>query len=107
MFRQTRNRIVVLNKCRRLVGVRSTLRYLLIRVGKALGIGEPENWHVRPRQVQYVLTARLRDSSDMSVFHQIFIIEEYSGLRDLGNVSLVLDLGANVGFSSAYLLSCF
>lgn len=43
----------------------------------------------------------------MSVFHQVFIDEEYACLRNLRNVSLVLDLGANVGFSSAYFLSCF
>ncbi len=43
----------------------------------------------------------------MEVFHQIFICEEYSTLRGLENVSQVLDLGANVGYSSAYFLSCF
>jgi FkbM family methyltransferase len=43
----------------------------------------------------------------MQVFYQIFEIEEYSVLRDLSDVSLVIDLGANVGFSSAYFLSCF
>jgi FkbM family methyltransferase len=43
----------------------------------------------------------------MYVFHQIFVAEEYSVLRELKNVSLVLDLGANVGYSSAYFLTCF
>lgn len=43
----------------------------------------------------------------MSVFYQIFISEEYLSLRNLRNVSVVLDLGANVGFSSAYFLNCF
>jgi FkbM family methyltransferase len=107
MLLQTRYRIVLLNRWRKLIGVGPTLRWLLIRVGKKLGFGGTEMWRVRPRQVEHALTARLRDSSDMSVFHQIFIFEEYSSLRDLGNVSLVLDLGANVGFSSAYFLSCF
>jgi len=101
------HRIVSWNEWRRLVGVRSALDWLLIRAGKRLGIAEPERWRVRPRQVQHVLTARLRESSDMSVFHQVFVGEEYSSLRDLKNVSVVLDLGANVGFSSAYFLSCF
>jgi len=107
MFSRSRHSIASLNKWIRRVGVQSTLRYLLIRVGKKLGIRGPAGWRVRPRQVQHVLTARLRGSSDMGVFHQIFVFEEYSRLRDLGNVSLVLDLGANVGFSSAYFLSCF
>jgi len=43
----------------------------------------------------------------MSVFHQIFICQEYSCLRELKEPSLVLDLGANVGFSAAYFLSVF
>ena len=50
---------------------------------------------------------RLHGSSDISVFDQIFVSEEYSCLRDLKDIRLVLDLGANVGFSSAYFLSCF
>jgi FkbM family methyltransferase len=43
----------------------------------------------------------------MEVFDQIFICQEYSCLRDLNEPSLVLDLGANVGFSAAYFLSVF
>jgi FkbM family methyltransferase len=90
-----------------LVGVRSTLHWLLIRIRLVLGAGEPKVWRVRPRAVQHALTVRLRDSSDMSVFRQIFSQDEYSSLRNLENVSMVLDLGANVGYSSAYFLSCF
>jgi len=43
----------------------------------------------------------------MQVFKQIFVLQEYSCLRELNEPSLVLDLGANVGFSSAYFLSVF
>jgi FkbM family methyltransferase len=43
----------------------------------------------------------------MSVFHQVFIRQEYSCLRWLKEPPLVLDLGANVGFSAAYFLSVF
>jgi FkbM family methyltransferase len=43
----------------------------------------------------------------MKVFWQIFNFEEYSTLRGMVNVFLILDLGANVGYSSAYFLSCF
>jgi FkbM family methyltransferase len=102
-----RRQISSLNEWRKLVGVRSTVHWLLIRVGAMLGIGEPKTWRARPRQVEHALTARLRGSSDMNVFSQIFEVEEYSRLRDLRNVYIVLDLGANVGFSTAYFLSCF
>lgn len=83
------------------------LHFLLIRIRIRLGLGQPEKWRVRPRQVLHPLTARLGASSDMSVFSQIFQDEEYASLLDLPNVLVVLDLGANVGFSSAYFLSSF
>jgi len=38
--------------------------------------------------------ARLRGSSDLYVFSQIFIEQEYSSLQNLENISLVLDLEA-------------
>lgn len=89
-----------------LIGSRSTGHWYLIRLCQHLGI-EPAEWRVRPRQVRHALTVRLRGSSDMSAFRQIFCRDEYSSLRNLDNVSLVMDLGANVGFSSAYFLNCF
>jgi len=47
------------------------------------------------------------NSSDFDVFNQIFIFQEYRPFRDLADVACVIDLGANVGYSSAYFLSCF
>ena len=70
-------------------------------------MAEPESWRVRPRQVRHALTQRLRGSSDHQVFYQIFVEEEYASLATLKDVQLVLDLGANVGYSSAYFLNCF
>jgi FkbM family methyltransferase len=64
-------------------------------------------WRVHPRQVNHPLHARLRGSSDMSAFGQIFLLQEYLCLRDLKEPAVVLDLGANVGFSTAYFLSAF
>jgi FkbM family methyltransferase len=43
----------------------------------------------------------------MDVFDQIFLQQEYACLNDLSNVGLVIDCGANVGYSSAYFLSRF
>ena len=101
MLRVLQRSILAWNRCRRVVGLAPALRWLLLHFGRKVGIREPEKWRVRPRQVSHALTARLRGSSDMSVFYQIFVSEEYAIVRDLRNVSLVLDLGANVGFSSA------
>jgi FkbM family methyltransferase len=44
-------------------------------------------------------------TSDSLVFNQIFIEEEYSGLGKIENVNLIVDCGANVGYSAAYLLN--
>jgi FkbM family methyltransferase len=46
-------------------------------------------------------------TSDLNVFHQIFVEREYACLEDLPDVSLIVDCGANVGYSAAYLLSRF
>jgi FkbM family methyltransferase len=43
----------------------------------------------------------------MAAFHQIFVFDEYECLRKISSPRLILDLGANVGYSSAYFLTCF
>jgi FkbM family methyltransferase len=46
-------------------------------------------------------------STDLHVFWQIFIARQYAPLDDLTNVSHIVDLGANVGYSTAYFLTRF
>jgi FkbM family methyltransferase len=91
----------------RRVGVRSTVQRITIRTLQNLGLARSALWNIRPRQARYPLKARLRGSSDEGVFHQIFTEEEYLPLKSMKNVALVVDLGATVGYSSAYFLSCF
>ena len=52
----------------------------------------------------YPLKMRTGGSSDRLALHQIFIEEEYEPLA-LSHPTAILDLGANVGYSSAYFLS--
>ncbi len=61
---------------------------------------------LKPKITQFPLHYR-SNTSDIGVFHQIFVAREYSCLDDLTNVDLVIDCGANVGYSSAYFLSRF
>jgi len=46
-------------------------------------------------------------TSDLDVFIQVYLDQEYLVLDGTQNVSLVVDCGANVGFSSAFFLSRF
>jgi FkbM family methyltransferase len=55
----------------------------------------------------YPVVARMGSSSDMDVFRQIFPSDEYACMRRVSSPRLIVDLGANVGYSSAYFLSCF
>jgi FkbM family methyltransferase len=105
--------INVRNHARTLVGLTrsaglfASFRWAALRVVVKLGFPEPAMWRIRPRVAAYALQARLRGSSDMQVFEQIFISQEYSCLKGMKTPIFVLDLGANVGFSSAYFLSVF
>lgn len=54
--------------------------------------------------VPHSLTARLQ-ASDLAVFEQVFVAEEYARIEALRGITTILDLGANVGFTSARLLA--
>lgn len=47
------------------------------------------------------------NTSDINVFDQIFVVREYRCLDDVADAGLIIDCGANVGYSSAYFLSRF
>ena len=46
-------------------------------------------------------------SSDLDVFEQIFVKQTYRCLLDVSEPKLIVDCGANVGYSSVYFLSRF
>ena len=99
--------IFALIRAWRRLGTPTVLRWLPMRLGQKLRIPGPASWRAHPCQLEHDLIVRSRGTSDMDVFSHIYIHEEYLPLRCLENISLVLDLGANVGYSSAYFLSCF
>ena len=61
---------------------------------------------VKVRGVDHPLLVR-PGTSDLTIFNQIFVVREYEPLNDMEAPRLIVDAGANVGYSSAYFLSCF
>ena len=58
------------------------------------------------RDLRHPVVAR-RGSSDLHVFHQVFVERQYACVNNVREPGVVLDLGANVGYASAYFLSRF
>lgn len=83
-----------------LIGARAAIEYLHYRNNRPSG----SEFVIHPRKFGGSLCVRA-GSSDLDVFHQIFIEREYRCLDDLIDVRMVVDCGANVGYSSAYFLS--
>lgn len=67
-------------------------------------VGHKSAYQLRSRRASHPVWIRPA-TSDLAVFHQIFIEREYRCLDDLKDVSFVIDCGANVGMSAVYLLS--
>ncbi len=79
----------------------------LIRMQLQKRFGADEQFHYfTSKHLDYPVLAR-RASSDIKVFNQVFVEREYRCLDHLNEAKLVIDLGANVGYSSAYFLSRF
>jgi len=107
ILEKVRGHLHLLGELKASAGISAVVRWEALRLAVNLGRPEPATWRLRPRRVAYPVRMRLGGSSDMKLYGQIFVMEEYSCLRDLKDPAIVLDLGANVGFSSAYFLSVF
>jgi FkbM family methyltransferase len=91
---------------RRSVGWQTTSTFAVYRFAAVLGL-QPSAMNIKPPQTAHALSARLRGSSDMDVFNQIFVEDEYACIRGIDSPALIFDLGANVGYSTAYFLNAF
>jgi len=89
----------------RAIGVPATLKWLYGTAQLNLKIDWPSVLSVQPLCLRYPVKLRAR-TSDPFVFRQIMIENEYRPIKDL-RVATIIDLGANVGLASAWMLSNF
>jgi FkbM family methyltransferase len=92
------------------LGARAAVPYLLAeRVGGVLGARKkpiPRIYRLHPRAARYPVYCRA-GSSDKHAFNHIFVEDEYRFLKDGPAPRVVIDCGANVGYSAVYFLSQF
>lgn len=83
------------------MGFFNFVRYL---IHKNLGLPRSGEFKLYSRLVASPLICRA-GSSDIDVFKHIFVLREYDAIGQLPDSGLIIDCGANVGFSAAYFLS--
>lgn len=86
------------------IGVRAAFRFM--HISRRFRDGCSSSLEIRPKQLVHPIFIR-PNSSDIDVFCQIFLEQEYACLDALEEVGQIIDCGANVGYSSAYFLSRF
>jgi FkbM family methyltransferase len=101
------NRFRTVTQYLKAAGVLTTLQLGRQRLRKALDLPVLQSIQVRPAGVRYPLTMRTEPSSDGAVFWEVFLRKVYACVADLPAPKLILDLGANVGYSSVYFLNRF
>ena len=90
----------------RALGLRPGLRWYLARVLARSPLSSPPRIVIQPPDLLYPVTVRMSPCSDEYVFDQIFVRREYAPVCEyLVDPKFILDLGANVGFASAYFAS--
>ena len=97
------HRFVLLRRYARKLGWLAALRLTLLEFKKRAHVSNPSPMMLRLKNAEFPVLMR-PDTTDRKVLTQIFVLDEY-GPIDLPGPRLILDLGANVGYSSAYFLS--
>jgi FkbM family methyltransferase len=84
------------------------IRWYAARALARLPIPGPKRIEVKPRGLLHPLAVRMKGSSDEFVFDEIFVRHEYRPICEhLRHHQVILDLGANVGYASAFFASRF
>ena len=84
------------------------IRWYAARALARLPILSPQRIEMKPHGLLYPLFVRMKGSSDEFVFDEIFVRHEYRAVCEhLSQHQVILDLGANVGYASAFFASRF
>jgi FkbM family methyltransferase len=104
MLLRVKQRLIIRTRWRRFIVARREIGLSAAFKYFSVAVIAPEIMSLHPRNAQHPVVLR-GASSDREVFHQVFIERHYGVLDDLSNVRIVVDCGANVGYSAAYFLS--
>jgi FkbM family methyltransferase len=105
MYNNLKGKISFLKNTILSIGLPQACVYVFQRIC-ALLFTKPRNYYLISKDAKFPLICRSH-TSDADVFTQIFIDREYACLDDLPSVDLIIDCGANVGYSAAYFLTRF
>jgi FkbM family methyltransferase len=95
-FKKYRNRI-------RQLGFPSFVKYFW---HQKTGLPGRDHFKLTSRKSRYPLVCRAR-TTDIDVFKHIYVVGEYDCLETLQDPQLIIDCGANAGFSTSYFLNRF
>src|SRR5258708_3201242 len=101
-LRCAKGRVVFLVQLLGLVGwIQYELQQLRLRYFKVRG-----PYTLRSKYARFKLLCR-PNSSDFRVFQQVFFARQYSCLDSVNEPELILDCGANTGYTATYFLTRF
>jgi FkbM family methyltransferase len=98
-----RRQIAYQRKLTRLLGWSDGLRFRAAMLGARLRLHRRASVRVHPPNLRHPVELRLA-STDAEVYGQVLVAEEYAAIVDQ-SARIIVDCGANIGLTSAYLLS--
>jgi FkbM family methyltransferase len=101
-------RLKIMMNYPRSLGLIQGARWGILRIANYARVLPARSVKVGPPGIRFPVSIRMQGSSDADAFDQIFVNRDFEPVRSLGiNPKLILDLGANVGYSTAFFLSAF
>lgn len=102
---ELRSEVAYLQRLRRSLGMGAALNVRARMVASSLGLPTKRVVELRPASLDRPVQLRL-GTTDLDIYEQVLVKQEYAAFNDL-SPRLIVDCGANVGYSSAYFLSRF